>query len=207
MVCGLPGRPSPIQLGLRQLSTRVLRGTIRRPALRQAPGGRRAFAPLHTPLLISLLGVVSASPLEVATGKGRSRGCCARAALGTWSARRCITRPPSPALGCSTSLPTLPCRSRAGTRSRPLGNTLFYGVDLRDENYGGDRYLTGSTVLTFYRSTDGGQTWQGPIKGSESVAEGGIAMLPSGRLLASIRFQRPLLPTDSAYMRQVAGTD
>ena len=128
MVRGLPGRPSPIQLGLRQLSTRVLRGTIRRPALRQAPGGRRAFAPLHTPLLISLLGVVSASLLEVATGKGRSRGCCARAALGTWSARRCITRPPSPALGCSTSLPTLPCRSRAGTRSRPLGNTLFYGV-------------------------------------------------------------------------------
>ena len=66
--------------------------------------------------------------------------------------------------------------------------------------------MTGNTVQTFYRSTDDGRTWQGPIKGSESAAEGGITMLPSGRLLASIRFQRPLLPTESAYMRKVAGT-
>ena len=90
--------------------------------------------------------------------------------------------------------------------SRLPDNTVFYGIDLRDESYGGDRYMTASSVLTFYRSTDGGRTWQGPIKGSESSGEGGIALLPSGRLLASIRFQRPLLPTESAYMRKVAGT-
>ena len=100
--------------------------------------------------------------------------------------------------------------------SRLPDNTVFFGIDLRtawvdqgdvvsDESYGGDRYMTGNTVQTFYRSTDGGQTWQGPIKGSESAAEGGIAMLPSGRLLAAIRFQRPLLPNESAYMRKVAG--
>jgi photosystem II stability/assembly factor-like uncharacterized protein len=91
--------------------------------------------------------------------------------------------------------------------SRLPDNTVFFGIDLRDESYGGDRYMTGSAVQTFYRSTNGGRTWQGPIKGSESAAEGGIAMLPSGRLLASIRFQRPLMPTESAYMRKVAGTD
>ena len=90
--------------------------------------------------------------------------------------------------------------------SRLPDNTLFFGMDLRDEDWTGKRYMTASTVLTFYRSTDGGRTWQGPIKGCESAAEGSIAVLPSGRLLASIRFQRPLLPTESAYMRQVAGT-
>ena len=91
--------------------------------------------------------------------------------------------------------------------SRLPDDTLFFGMDLRDDDWIGKEYMTAQTVLTFYRSTDGGRTWQGPIKASESAGEGGIAVLPSGRLLASIRYGRPLLPTESAYMRKLAGTD
>ena len=86
-------------------------------------------------------------------------------------------------------------------------DTLFYCMDLRDDEYGGDRFLSAGTVLTAYRSTDEGKTWEGPIKICDWVAEGGIAQLPSGRLLASVRYQRPLLPTDSPDMRQVSGDE
>jgi len=48
-----------------------------------------------------------------------------------------------------------------------------------------------------YRSTDGGRTWEGPTKVCDWSAEGGIVQLPSGRLLASVRYQRPKLPTDT----------
>ena len=76
-------------------------------------------------------------------------------------------------------------------------DTLFFCMDLRDDEYGGDRFLSAGTVLTAYRSTNRGKTWEGPIKVCEWIAEGGIAQLPSGQLLASVRYQRPLLPTDS----------
>ena len=91
--------------------------------------------------------------------------------------------------------------------SRLPDNTLFYGVDLRDQDYGGARYMTAAKILTLFRSTDDGRSWEGPIKACESVSEGGMALLPSGRLLASVRYGRPLLPADSPYMRELAGTD
>jgi len=96
-------------------------------------------------------------------------------------------------------------------------DTLFFCVDLRDENYGGeylnveeykyggDRFLTVGKVETGYRSTDGGYTWQGPINICDWVAEGGMVRLPSGRLLASVRYQRPLLPDDSPALIALAG--
>ena len=84
-------------------------------------------------------------------------------------------------------------------------DTLLLCMDLRDEEYGGDRFLSAGTVLTAYRSDDKGETWEGPIKVCEWVAEGGIAQLPSGQLLASVRYQRPLLPSDSPFMREVSG--
>ncbi len=90
--------------------------------------------------------------------------------------------------------------------SRLPDNTIFFGLDLRDENFSADKYMTASSVLTFYRSVDGGRTWEGPIKGSESSAEGGIAKLPSGRLLASIRYQRPAYSSESPYMRKAMGS-
>jgi len=86
-------------------------------------------------------------------------------------------------------------------------DTLFFCMDLRDDEYGGDRFLSAGTVLTAYRSMNRGKTWEGPIKVCEWVAEGGIAQLPSGRLLASVRYQRPLLLTDSPTMRQVSGDE
>ena len=86
-------------------------------------------------------------------------------------------------------------------------DTLFYCMDLRDDEYGGDRFLSAGTVLTAYRSADKGKTWEGPIKVCEWVAEGGIAQLPSGQLLAGVRYQRPLLPTDLPAMRQVSGDE
>lgn len=82
--------------------------------------------------------------------------------------------------------------------------TLFYCIDLRTNAPSPDRFLTAKTVLTGYRSIDGGKNWEGPIKVSESVAEGGFAQLPSGRLLASVRFQRPFLPTDSPAVRALS---
>ena len=55
---------------------------------------------------------------------------------------------------------------------------------------------SGGTMLIMHRSTDRGKTWQGPTKFHEWASEGGITILPSGRLLAAIRHQRPLIPTD-----------
>jgi hypothetical protein len=84
-------------------------------------------------------------------------------------------------------------------------DTLFCCMDLRDEQYGGGRFLTSETVLTGYRSRDGGRTWEGPIKVCDSAAEGGIVQLPSGKLFGSVRYQRELLPSDSPAVRKLAG--
>jgi len=97
-------------------------------------------------------------------------------------------------------------RYRHWTMTKLSDETLFFCVDLRDEEYGGDRFLTAGTVLTGYRSTDGGKTWQGPIRICEWAAEGGMVRLPSGRLLASVRYQgRPLLPDDPPALIALAG--
>ena len=64
---------------------------------------------------------------------------------------------------------------------------------------------SGEIHLLAYRSTDGGATWQGPGKVCDSGHEGGVAELPSGSLLAVIRYQRPLLPTDPPDLVQRMG--
>ena len=81
--------------------------------------------------------------------------------------------------------------------------TLFLAMDLRDEQYGGERFLSAGTLLVGYRSRDGGKTWRGPIKICEWVAEGGMTRVPSGRLLASVRYQRGPLPTDTPAIRKI----
>lgn len=85
------------------------------------------------------------------------------------------------------------------------GDVLFFCMDLRDEEYGGGRFLTSGTTLTGWRSDDHGQSWQGPFKVCDWAAEGGMARLPSGRLLASVRYQRPPLPSDSEAVRALSG--
>ena len=82
--------------------------------------------------------------------------------------------------------------------------TLFFCVDLRDDQYGADCFLTSGIILTGWRSDDGGKSWEGPIKMCDWAAEGGMVQLPSGKLLASVRYQRRLLPTDTPAVRQFA---
>ena len=50
--------------------------------------------------------------------------------------------------------------------------------------------------MIMYRSEDGGMSWDGPVEFHTWVYEGGITLLPSGRLLAVARYQRALLPGD-----------
>ncbi len=50
--------------------------------------------------------------------------------------------------------------------------------------------------VVMFRSEDGGKTWSRAQKFHKYALEGGIALLPSGRLLAVARYQRPLLPGD-----------
>ena len=64
---------------------------------------------------------------------------------------------------------------------------------------------SGTVHLLAYRSTDGGATWQGPGKVCDFGHEGGVAELASGGLLAVIRYQRPLLPTDPPDLVQRMG--
>ena len=93
--------------------------------------------------------------------------------------------------------------------SRLPDDTLLWAIQLRDlvcnvegksfgpTGFGYDTgWVSGKSVLILYRSTDGGRTWAGPFTVRDYVSEGGMTVLPSGRLLASIRHQRCLMPTD-----------
>ena len=58
-------------------------------------------------------------------------------------------------------------------------------------------YISGSAEVCAYRSADGGATWDGPLgRVCTWGSEGNIIRAPSGKLLAVIRHQRPLLPDD-----------
>ena len=77
--------------------------------------------------------------------------------------------------------------------------TLVYGMDIRGctPDQDPEHYPDGLSTLIHYQSRDGGATWDGPFKVIDWGAEGGLAVLPSGRWLAALRYQgRPVLPTD-----------
>ncbi|MBP87531.1 MAG: hypothetical protein CMJ64_12535 [Planctomycetaceae bacterium] len=57
----------------------------------------------------------------------------------------------------------------------------------------------------FYRSEDGGKTLSGPTTIGHWGHEINVAQLPSGRLLAVIRYQRPLLPSDPSNILELTG--
>jgi len=84
------------------------------------------------------------------------------------------------------------------TLSRLPDDTLLCGVvraaRKRDEK---GNYVSGANTLVIYRSTDQGKTWSQPVKVRDWGYEGGITHLPSGKLLAAIRVQRFIHPTDT----------
>lgn len=65
----------------------------------------------------------------------------------------------------------------------------------------GEKYISGDADVHAYRSTDGGETWQGPTgRICTWGSEGGIIRTPSGKLLAVIRHQHPILPSETEEM-------
>ena len=53
-----------------------------------------------------------------------------------------------------------------------------------------------ATTMYFFRSTDGGHTWQGPILVNDWGSEGAAVSLSSGRVFATLRYQRTSMPGD-----------
>ena len=85
--------------------------------------------------------------------------------------------------------------------NRLQDDTLLWTVDIRDTP------TTMNGCYTF-RSTDGGNTWQGPILMIDWGSEGAAVLVPSGRVFATMRYQRYPLPSDTEeMMRPMAGTD
>ncbi|MDP6443406.1 MAG: sialidase family protein [Pirellulaceae bacterium] len=80
--------------------------------------------------------------------------------------------------------------------------TLLFPLDVRRKQTdpkAAAMYGEQWTAICF-RSTDGGESWEAPREVCHwwAGAEGGVAETPSGKLLAVIRYQRPLLPGDPA---------
>ena len=71
--------------------------------------------------------------------------------------------------------------------------TLLWPVQLSNTVKTAPPYIK---VLVIYRSSDGGRTWQGPSPFTEWCSEGGMTRTASGKLLATVRYQRRQLPTD-----------
>ena len=72
----------------------------------------------------------------------------------------------------------------------------------------GDRVVlkSGSGRLVVYRSTDRGHTWSDPAPVYDWFSEGGVALTPSGKLIAAQRYQRTLLDGDPPDLEQRMGS-
>ena len=77
--------------------------------------------------------------------------------------------------------------------NRLQDDTLLWTVDIRDTP------TTMNGCYTF-RSTDGGHTWQDPILMIDWGSEGAAVLVPSGRVFATMRYQRYPLPSDTEEM-------
>ena len=85
--------------------------------------------------------------------------------------------------------------------NRLQDDTLLWTVDIRDTP------TTMNGCYTF-RSTDGGNSWQGPALMIDWGSEGAAVLAPSGRVFATMRYQRPPLPADTEeMMRPMDGSD
>lgn len=80
-------------------------------------------------------------------------------------------------------------------------DTLIWGVEVRNSKYTirdgiEDKWVLGKHMNAVFRSVDRGVTWEGPCHLSDWTSDGGIARMASGRLLATLRYQRAMLPGD-----------
>lgn len=94
------------------------------------------------------------------------------------------------------------------TLFRLSDDTLLCGISASNmKSLDGDwtKWVSGKTTLLLFRSTDKGRSWQGPITVVDWGSEGGIARTASGKLLAVIRHQRPLLPDDPPDLLEKTG--
>ena len=82
-------------------------------------------------------------------------------------------------------------------------DTLLCGISIRKGMVWDEHREKG----LMYRSSDRGRTWQGPVEVCEywGGMEGGLARTASGKLLAVIRYQRPLLPDDPPDLLEKTG--
>jgi len=86
--------------------------------------------------------------------------------------------------------------------TEPFMRYVVFGLDLLPEGtllwrvklYGIES--NGKDTLLLYRSTDNGQSWQGPDMLADWSSQGGMVVTPSGKLLATLRYQRKLLAGD-----------
>ena len=83
--------------------------------------------------------------------------------------------------------------------SRLADDTLLWRIQGRNAKYQDDDFtklLSGKNTLLLYRSLDKGRSWRGPSIMCDWASEGGIVRTAPGKLLATIRHQRPPLPDD-----------
>ncbi len=81
-------------------------------------------------------------------------------------------------------------------------DTLIWAVDIRNDA----RPIMTEGALYFFRSTDGGHTWSEPIFIWDWVSEGGAALLPSGKIISTVRYQRPTHKDDPPDLEQRLGS-
>ena len=82
---------------------------------------------------------------------------------------------------------------------RLADDTLIWIIDVRDTPY------TEGHGLFAFHSEDHGKTWAGPELVSDWGSEGATVLLPSGRVLATMRYQRLPDPGDGDAIRKFMG--
>ena len=92
---------------------------------------------------------------------------------------------------------------------RTSDGTLLFAVDVRmlQPDPEVSKFYNEMWITLCYRSLDDGKTWEPPSTMCPwwAGAEGGIAETPSGKLVATVRYQRPLLPGDPSQLVQQNG--
>ena len=68
------------------------------------------------------------------------------------------------------------------------------------------KLLSGKGSLRTYRSIDGGKSWHNPADITDWGSEGGVTLTASGKLLAVVRYQRPILPEDPPGLEKRTGS-